>query len=30
MAEVVEDHLAEGPHRLEPDELDAVAEYYGK
>lgn len=30
MAEVVEDHLAEGPHRLEPEELEAVAEYYGR
>jgi cytochrome c553 len=30
MAEVVEDALEEGPHRLEPHELAAVARYYGQ
>ncbi|PXA99096.1 cytochrome c, class I [Nostoc sp. 3335mG] len=30
MAEVVEDKLEEGPHRLEPEELEAVADYYGE
>jgi cytochrome c553 len=30
MAEVIQDPLEEGPHRLEPEELDAVAEYYGE
>lgn len=29
MARVVEDKLEEGPHRLEPAELDAVARHYG-
>ena len=29
MGEVVEDALDEGPHRLEPHEIDAVAEHYG-
>ncbi len=29
MAEVVEDKLEEGPHRLEPEEIEAVAGYYG-
>jgi cytochrome c553 len=28
MAEVVESKLEEGPHRLEPEELEAVAEFY--
>jgi len=30
MAEAVEDYLEEGPHRLRPEELEAVAEYYGE
>lgn len=30
MAEVIEDALEEGPHRLEPEELQAVAEHYGR
>jgi cytochrome c553 len=30
MAEVIEDALEEGPHRLEPEELDAVARHYGQ
>ncbi|QQR38699.1 c-type cytochrome [Devosia rhizoryzae] len=30
MAEVVEDKLEEGPHRLDPEELRAVAEYFGE
>ncbi|MBJ3785016.1 c-type cytochrome [Devosia sediminis] len=30
MAKVVEDALEEGPHRLEPEEIEAVAEHYGQ
>jgi len=30
MAEVVEDKLEEGPHRLRPEEAEAVADYYGE
>jgi cytochrome c553 len=30
MAEAVEDHLEEGPHRLEPEQIEAVADYYGQ
>lgn len=29
MAKTVEDSLDEGPHRLEPSEIQAIAEYYG-
>lgn len=29
MAKVAEDALAEGPHRLEPEAIDAVADHYG-
>lgn len=30
MAKVVQDALEEGPHRLEPEEIDALAEHYGE
>ena len=30
MAKVVEDALQHGPHRLEPDEIEAVARHYGQ
>lgn len=30
MAKVVEDVLEEGPHRLEPEAIEALAEYYGQ
>jgi cytochrome c553 len=30
MAEVVQDAMEEGPHRLEPDEIEAVARHYGQ
>lgn len=30
MAKVIEDALEEGPHRLEPEEIEAVADYYGR
>lgn len=30
MAQVVEDALDEGPHRLEPEAIEALADYYGR
>jgi len=30
MSKVIEDALEEGPHRLEPEEIEAVADYYGR
>lgn len=30
MAKVIEDALEEGPHRLEPEAIEAVADYYGE
>ncbi|WP_449396018.1 c-type cytochrome [Devosia riboflavina] len=30
MAKVIEDALEEGPHRLEPEAMEALAEYYGQ
>ena len=30
MAKVIEDALEEGPHRLEPEDIEALADYYGR